>query len=167
MANESQPHGSGGGAPGSNQWWVVSFPHTSGVSSRLVEPAQPIYKVVEAPTESKAKDKVRTEAAGQPISADGPFKTRADAEDALGKRKQKIASAEQAGSLPNLNPLSGIEAGFTGFFNVLTDGKMWRSLGWIALGILLLGMGVSIWLKLPQKAFHAAEEGAKVAAVAA
>jgi len=137
------------------------------VSSRLIQPAQPIYKIVEAPTESKAKDKVRTEAAGQPISADGPFKTRADAQNAEQQRRQKIAKTEQAGSLPNLNPLSGIEAGFTGFFNVLTDGKMWRSLGWIALGIVLLAMGISLWLKLPQKAFKVAESGAEAAAVAA
>lgn len=31
----------------------------------------------------------------------------------------------------------------------LTDGKMWRSLGWLILGIIILGWGVTILLRAP------------------
>lgn len=34
----------------------------------------------------------------------------------------------------------------------LTDIYMWISLGWILLGVWLLWLGISLWLKLPQKA---------------
>jgi hypothetical protein len=164
----THPHsgGSGGNGPGGNQWWLVSWFPSGSVSSRLVAPAQPNYRIVEAPTAQKAKDQVKNVAEGQPVNADGPFKTRADAQAAESDNRKKIAKKEQAGSLPNLNPLSGIEGLFSGFFQVLTDGKMWRSLGWIVLGLVLLFMGVSLWLKLPQKAFSMGEKAATVAAVA-
>ena len=46
------------------------------------------------------------------------------------------------------NPLSGLEGVakiFGDFFSALTDGKMWRSLGWILLGVFLLFLGIRLW----------------------
>jgi hypothetical protein len=33
------------------------------------------------------------------------------------------------------------------FLEHLADGKMWRSLGWLALGVLLIAMGLILWLR--------------------
>jgi hypothetical protein len=45
-----------------------------------------------------------------------------------------------------LDPLAGIAGSLTGFYHALTDGKMWRSLGWIILGIVLMLTGVLLWI---------------------
>lgn len=33
------------------------------------------------------------------------------------------------------------------FFTTITDYRMWRSLGWLVLGILMVAGGLSLWLK--------------------
>lgn len=43
--------------------------------------------------------------------------------------------------------LSGTAATLFGFFDTVTNGKMWRSLGWLLLGLALTGVGLSLWLK--------------------
>lgn len=59
------------------------------------------------------------------------------------------AATGQTGSLPNpLAALGSLEA----FFTVLTDGKLWRSLGWIIFGAMLVYTGIFLWLKIPQRA---------------
>jgi hypothetical protein len=35
------------------------------------------------------------------------------------------------------------------FFQVLTDGAMWRSLGWLLLGLVLFGLGLTLLLREP------------------
>lgn len=45
-----------------------------------------------------------------------------------------------------LGPLAGIAGSFEALFTAVTDGKMWRSLGWILLGILLMIAGVLLWI---------------------
>jgi hypothetical protein len=35
------------------------------------------------------------------------------------------------------------------FFQVLTDGAMWRSLAWLLLGLLLFGFGLALLLRKP------------------
>lgn len=62
------------------------------------------------------------------------------------------ANANPANPLPNVstpNPLAGLEGiakvlGDIG--RALTDGKMWRSFGWVTLGILILMLGIGLWL---------------------
>lgn len=50
-------------------------------------------------------------------------------------------------SVPDpLAPLAGIAGSLEAFFTALTDGKMWRSLGWIILGIALMIIGVVLWI---------------------
>ena len=36
-----------------------------------------------------------------------------------------------------------------GFFKVLTDAAMWRSLGWLFLGLLIAGLGLLLLLRKP------------------
>lgn len=33
------------------------------------------------------------------------------------------------------------------FFAALTDGRMWRSLGWLFLGVVSMAFGLRLWLK--------------------
>lgn len=70
-----------------------------------------------------------------------------DSEQAAKDFISSESSTFGSGSLPN--PLSGLEAiakimGDIG--RALTDGKMWRSLGWLLLGILLMMAGVALWI---------------------
>jgi hypothetical protein len=48
------------------------------------------------------------------------------------------------GNLPN--PLAGIAGSMEAFFSAVTDGKLWRSLGWVLLGIILIMAGVYLWI---------------------
>lgn len=50
---------------------------------------------------------------------------------------------------PLLGPLAAIGGSFEAFFGAVTDGKMWRSLGWILLGIMLMYLGVTLWIGGP------------------
>jgi hypothetical protein len=50
-------------------------------------------------------------------------------------------------SLPGVSALSDTGSALIAFFTTITDGKMWRSLGWIILGVLLMAAGIGLWLK--------------------
>jgi hypothetical protein len=43
----------------------------------------------------------------------------------------------------------GIFSSITAFFATVTDGKMWRSFGWILLGIMIMTFGLNLWLHNP------------------
>ena len=45
--------------------------------------------------------------------------------------------------------LTDVGATLAAFFGTITDGKMWRSLGWILLGIICLNWGVILLLREP------------------
>ena len=47
------------------------------------------------------------------------------------------------------DPLAGIAGALEAFFKALTDGKTWRSLGWILLGVVLMVVGVLLWIGAP------------------
>lgn len=60
--------------------------------------------------------------------------------------------AEQAVSQETTgNPatFSSVQNALSAWYDLLTDGKRWRSLGWLALGILLLLGGLWLWLGRP------------------
>lgn len=44
------------------------------------------------------------------------------------------------------DPLGGLVTVIEGIWAGLTDGKMWRSLGWILLGIVLMLLAVGWWI---------------------
>lgn len=91
----------------------------------------------------------------------GPFGSQADAQSAQVQNPgpgSGIIPGIIGGATGNLgsgvglslpNPLSGLEAIakiFGDFSRAVTDGKMWRSLGWLLLGILLMLAGVLLWI---------------------
>lgn len=55
-------------------------------------------------------------------------------------------AATTAGENALVGPLAAIGGSFEAFFGAVSDGKMWRSLGWIVLGILLMIVGVVLWI---------------------
>lgn len=44
---------------------------------------------------------------------------------------------------------TGVFGALTAFFATITDGKMWRSLGWLVLGLIIMGIGINLWLRNP------------------
>ena len=55
-------------------------------------------------------------------------------------------AAAKAGEDALLGPLAAIGGSFEALFTALTDGRMWRSLGWIILGIMLMWTGILLWI---------------------
>lgn len=54
--------------------------------------------------------------------------------------------------LSGATTLTDAEKGITvavRFFQVLTDGAMWRSLAWLLLGLILFGLGLTLLLRKP------------------
>lgn len=49
---------------------------------------------------------------------------------------------------------TSVQNALSGIYDKLTDGKMWRSLGWLLLGIILMIMGTALLIKdkLPPEA---------------
>ena len=43
--------------------------------------------------------------------------------------------------------LTDVGAGLIAFFETITDGALWRSLGWLLLGILTMAAGLSLWAR--------------------
>jgi hypothetical protein len=81
----------------------------------------------------------------------GPYGTQAEAdaekarlESSLSKGETKGGAAPAPVSGPDV--LKGIDA-VGHFFTELWDAALWRSLGWLALGVLLLVTGAALWLK--------------------
>lgn len=44
------------------------------------------------------------------------------------------------------NPILAFLSPVTGFLTTVTDASLWRSVGWVLLGLALLGLGLLIWL---------------------
>lgn len=69
-------------------------------------------------------------------------------ESASGGESAVLQSGGQtaAGPVTVPAPLSGITTVIEGIWAGLTDGKLWRSLGWLILGIVLMLLGVGWWI---------------------
>lgn len=62
--------------------------------------------------------------------------------------------------------IGGLFAPVTAFFATVTDGRMWRSLGWLILGLIITGIGINLWLHNPVgKAIGGAAKAGEAAAV--
>jgi hypothetical protein len=106
-------------------WWVIFD----------TRPGQAADRVVESATRPPGKP-------GELV--EGPFPTKAAADAAAAPGKRPTGNP----SIPN--PLSGI--GAVGHWigaavEHLTDGAMWRSLGWLALGGILVIAGIYLWFR--------------------
>lgn len=87
----------------------------------------------------------------------GPFGSEAEAKSAS-PGSPVITGSVTGGTppTPSVNPfadiadtahaLAGIGAFFAGAWKIATDGKMWRSLGWLLLGIVLMLAGIALWI---------------------
>lgn len=74
----------------------------------------------------------------------GPYATEADAKAAI----PAIQAANPApGAVAQAAPAFGdVASALSAFYDKLTDGKMWRSLGWLVLGVLLIISGLILWV---------------------
>ena len=45
-----------------------------------------------------------------------------------------------------VSAFSSTENALSAFYDVVTNGKIWRSLGWLLLGILLIFIGLWLWV---------------------
>ena len=108
-------------------WWAVSDP------SQRQEPGHPNSEILNQPGRPQGHEFVY-----------GPYRTKAEAD----ARLKEIRSPITPPSIPN--PLSGI--GSVGhwiglFVQRLTDGAMWRSIGWLILGAWLVIAGIYLWFR--------------------
>lgn len=91
------------------------------------------------------------------IGVHGPYNTIADLYAAWPNAKSTGAApipgaAAVAGAPSNeasqlTGGVTGALGAFEGIAQALTDGSLWRSLGWLAMGIILLIVGIMLWLK--------------------
>lgn len=52
------------------------------------------------------------------------------------------------GAWSGLSSLSDVGIALAAFFAEITDYHLWRSLAWLALGVLMMGAGAVLWLKI-------------------
>lgn len=137
-------------------WWEVVYSTIAGGGRSAYVTGHGI-EVVQAASAAAALAQVQAEHHGAEGTVNGPFATRAAAEAQKKADTAAQASGTETGSggtgtSPNpktninIDPLAAIGGSLEAFFTALTDGKMWRSLGWILLGILLMIVGVVLWI---------------------
>jgi hypothetical protein len=123
---------------GQDPWWLIGYKPIGSSSQWTFLPFQG--------TRAQAEAKQHLAVDG---TLDGPFSTRAEARGA--EKKERTTPIPQIGTPPGIgNPLSGIErvgAVLEAADRQLTDAALWRSLGWIALGVILIVLGLVLWLR--------------------
>lgn len=128
------------GAASTDPWWVVEANIGSG--------ATPTYQLIQGPPPGPDPKKVLT-ANGTTVKVTGPFSTQAAAQATIPVGSQTGPGGPTAPGLGPSNPLavfSSITNALSAFYDVLTNGKMWRSLGWLLLGVALIGAGLYLWI---------------------
>lgn len=120
-------------------WWAIAE------TSFGNQPTWIYFQGTQAEADAKAKTVVEVSTTN---AVNGPYATKADAQAAV---KGGQITAPSAG---NADPAPAAAATFTdtahalaAFYDKLTDGKMWRSLGWLALGLVLMIAGVALLLR--------------------
>lgn len=83
---------------------------------------------------------------GEIFTVNGPYPSKSAAEAALGKNHGPAPGSTGPQDTPGLAGIDEIGAVLKAFFQQLTRAAMWRCLGWIVLGFLMLGVGVYMWL---------------------
>jgi len=72
------------------------------------------------------------------------------------------ATSGGPGSVISTNPFTAVIAPITDFISRLTDVRMWRSIGWLWLGLSIIGLAIILWFRKPLE--KAATTAAKAAA---
>lgn len=136
-------------------WWVMippSYQNASDSEKELVD------LVVQYPDGSAAEQAV---AAGQVVGGKtglfgqfflgegdqqlvkwkGPFATQAEAQAAARPQQQSVNPINDIVNAAQNSGWAGLVLEMERIYAGVTDGKMWRSLGWLLLGVLLMIMG--------------------------
>ena len=118
---------------GSGRWYVVTIRRS---------PQTPFtVEVMQKPFPSGSGITVMIDHTGGVSGAGYP--TQAAAEAAARGYKSQLVPGIQSSALG----IGGITSVLSAFYTNLTDGKMWRSVGWLALGIVFLVTGLYLWMK--------------------
>lgn len=93
------------------------------------------------------------------FNINGPYASQAEANAAIpsiqqqnpapGEFQQITAGGEAPAAAGGGVNFSSIQNALTAFYDVLTNGKMWRSLGWLLIGIIILIIGIALWVGRP------------------
>lgn len=135
-------------------WWWVVTPSEASASTRPSD-----AKLISTPDSGTDYDSLLN---GGTVSGyvrfQGPFQSQSAAQNApgAGSTADVIAAGLGAASVPGsgvagaigtgVDGISAIGASLHTFVSAITDGKLWRSLGWVILGIFLLLLGIGLWL---------------------
>lgn len=120
-------------------WWVIASTSYGGPPSYIY------FQGTQAQAQARAGSV--TEVSGQQ-NLFGPYDTKAGAEQAVkGKGPDPVTAPTPGGGSNPLAPFADTAHALTAFYAVITNGKLWRSLGWLLLGILLMLAGLGWWLK--------------------
>lgn len=149
---------------GAGSWWVgenLTNQNSFRISNFFSNNAPSGYQAVQAGNATDAAAFAKSLSTGQPTPSlhdinwqivGGPYATEADANAAIPGIEQSNPAPGALSQAGIPNPIAGLEAvariiGDIG--RAVTDGKMWRSLGWILLGVIVFGFGLVLWLKKP------------------
>ena len=78
----------------------------------------------------------------------GPYSTKAAANAAIPaiQAADPAPGAVQQATGVSIPSFSSVESALSAFYDKVTDGKMWRSLGWLILGVFLIVFGLILWI---------------------
>lgn len=142
-----------------NTWWIV-VPNTSDAERNAAATPKDAIIAEVSDTSGQYNTWLNTDNGGASYHGKtyyrrmGPFTSLKDAQDAY-----KTGATPASTPIPGLkinpdgsyslsNPLSGLQAiakVMADIGSALTNGKMWRSLGWLMLGLVLVYLGVRMW----------------------
>jgi hypothetical protein len=77
-------------------------------------------------------------------AAKAAFPTGATPTTSVATQEEQAVAQEATG---NPEAFSSVQNALSGFYTVITNGKMWRSLGWLLLGVVMIVTGLGLWLK--------------------
>lgn len=124
----------------STVWWWVVKPSETSDSSRPAD-----AKLISTPGSGAEYNALIGGGTWQGIARyQGPFTSKSAAQGAT-PSGGSIWSAV-GGGIPGISQLSDVARVLAAFYQALTNGKMWRSLGWILLGLALFLSGLFLWL---------------------
>lgn len=117
-----------------NPWWVIVFTSEGGA------PSYEYFQGTQAQAQARASQAAEVSSQQNLF---GPYDTKADAQQAVQGKGANPVTAPTPGGGPVLpNPFTDVAHALSAFYDVLTNGKMWRSLGWLLLGVILMFSGI-------------------------
>jgi hypothetical protein len=116
-------------------WWVIVATNYG---------SAPSYTYFQG-TQAQAQAKSNVVEVSTQQNLFGPYDTKAEAQAAAqGQGANPVTAPTPGGGSNPLAPFSDVSHALTAFYRTVTDGKLWRSLGWLLLGVLLLFTGIGL-----------------------